>query len=180
MSQKWLYRPINPPSPLEINCYLSVSSWLAQKCPLNHLLPEAKTLFNCQEAFMIYTLLNLQRRQKNGLHALNAAVNYKRPEAWWLEAVGPNCRKRGPAIFQKRCAWSESCRDEQQSETKYCKSERQSGSIEDNKCWSTSPIIAAAFCPWLKQWPLFTVYRRASPWQPGGWRRYRQELFPLA
>lgn len=67
-----------PPSPLEINCYLSVSPWLAQKCPLNHLLPEAKTLFNCQEAFMIYTLLNLQRRQKNGLHALNAAVNYKR------------------------------------------------------------------------------------------------------
>lgn len=78
MSQKWLCRPINPPSPLEINCYLSVSPWLAQKCPLNHLLPEAKTLFNCQEAFMIYTLLNLQRRQKNGLHALNAAVNYKR------------------------------------------------------------------------------------------------------
>lgn len=125
-------------------------------------------------------LVKFTAQTKNGLHALNAAVNYKRPEAWWLEAVGPNCRKRGPAIFQKRCAWSESCRDEQQSETKYCKSERQSGSIEDNKCWSTSPIIAAAFCPWLKQWPLFTVYRRASPWQPGGWRRYRQELFPLA
>lgn len=37
------------------------------------------------------------------------------------------------------------------------------GSIE-NQRWSIGLIIARAFCPWLKQWSLFTIYRRASPW----------------